>query len=157
MQCSWLGERVAAPDLKTITRNVILGKAAGNWGPNATFRFPVRGGTGGIWAAVARTLPPEKLLLGGSGGDVQTVDADAKVVTSKDGTRIRYGKLISTMALDQLAQKMGDGRLVRLTKQLYYSTTHVVGLGIRGARPLNIGDKCWVSCASLTLDIYLLL
>lgn len=49
MNASWLGERVAAPDVKLLARNVILNKVAGNWGPNATFRFPAHGGTGGIW------------------------------------------------------------------------------------------------------------
>jgi protoporphyrinogen oxidase len=144
MQCSWLGERVAAPDLKTVTKNVILRKTAGNWGPNATFRFPARGGTGGIWIAVAGTLPQDKLLLGAAQGCVQAVDGDAKIVTTKDGNKIRFGKLISTMAVDSLAEKLGDEQLIGLTKQLYYSTTHVIGIGIRGERPKNIGDKCWV-------------
>jgi protoporphyrinogen oxidase len=144
MQCSWLGERVAAPDLKTVTKNVILQKTAGNWGPNATFRFPANGGTGGIWIAVAGTLPQEKLLLGSTKGCVQSVDGKAKVVTTKDGRKIRFGKLISTMAVDSLAEKLGDDQLIGLTRQLYYSTTHVVGIGIRGERPQHIGDKCWV-------------
>ena len=60
MQAEWLGERVAAPDLKAVTKNVILNKTAGGWGPNATFRFPARDGTGGIWIAVSNTLPAEK-------------------------------------------------------------------------------------------------
>lgn len=34
MQCAWLGERVAAPDLKKVLNNVLLNKTAGNWGPN---------------------------------------------------------------------------------------------------------------------------
>lgn len=143
MQCSWLGERVAAPDLKNVTKNVILQKAAGNWGPNATFRFPANGGTGGIWIAVANTLPQEKLLLGKK-GTVEKVNAEGKFVVTAEGKKISYGKLVSTMAVDALAEKMGDQELVALTKQLYYSTTHVVGLGIRGERPANIGDKCWV-------------
>lgn len=143
MQCEWLGERVAAPDLKTVTKNIILGKPAGNWGPNATFRFPAHGGTGGIWIAVANTLPKEKLRLGERGA-VEKVDADAKIVTMKDGTKIKYGRLVSTMAVDALVEKMGDQELVTLSKGLYYSTTHVVGIGIRGERPERIGDKCWV-------------
>ena len=32
MQCGWLGERVAAPDLKKVTENIIFDKAEGNWG-----------------------------------------------------------------------------------------------------------------------------
>lgn len=144
MQCSWLGERVAAPDLKTVVKNIILGEPAGNWGPNSTFRFPAHGGTGAIWIGVANTLPAEKLVLGKK-GKVERVDAAAKEVTTADGTKIRYGKLISTMAVDDLVNKMGgDRELVNAAKQLFYSSTHVVGIGIRGERPENIGDKCWL-------------
>src|SRR5579859_6054226 len=89
MQCQWLGERVAAPDLKTVTRNVILQKTAGNWGPNATFRFPARGGTGGIWIAVAKTLPKHKTRFGKNSA-VKKVDADNKTVTLADGSTIAY-------------------------------------------------------------------
>src|SRR5438046_10736593 len=107
MQCAWLGERVAAPNLKAVTTNVILQKTAGNWGPNATFRFPAHGGTGGIWIAVANTLPKEKTRFG-SHNEVQRVRADDKVVTLKDGTSIKYEKLINTMAVDALVEKVED-------------------------------------------------
>ena len=144
MQCQWLGERVAAPDLKTVTKNVILQKTAGNWGPNATFRFPAHGGTGGIWIAVAKTLPKENTRYGEHGA-VEKVDAKSQTAVLKDGTTIGYEKLISTMAVDSLVECMEDKELVELTKGLFYSTTHVVGVGIRGERPERIGDKCWVS------------
>lgn len=143
MQCQWLGERVAAPDLKTVTKNVILQKTAGNWGPNATFRFPARGGTGGIWIAVADTIPKENTRFGKQGA-VSKVDADAKKVTLDDGTTIKYEKLITTMAVDALVEKMGDKELVDLSKGLFYSSTHVIGVGVRGERPERIGDKCWL-------------
>lgn len=143
MQCAWLGERVAAPDVKAVTRNVILNKVAGNWGPNATFRFPARDGTGGIWIAVADTIPKEKKRFGKQ-GEVTKVDAEKKLVSFADGSTIGYNKLVSTMAVDQLAEKMGNQELVSLTKGLYYSTTHVIGVGIRGSRPDRIGDKCWL-------------
>jgi protoporphyrinogen oxidase len=143
MQCAWLGERVAAPDVKTCVRNVILNKSAGNWGPNATFRFPARDGTGGIWIAVANTLPKEKTLFGKQ-GEVTKVDADAHMVTLKTGKTIGYKKLITTMAVDQLVDYMEDKELVSLSKGLFYSSTHVIGVGIRGARPERIGDKCWL-------------
>lgn len=143
MQCQWLGERVAAPDLKTIVKNIVLNKVAGNWGPNATFRFPARDGTGGIWTSVARTLPKGKTRFG-KAGEVVRVDAKSKVVTLSDGTLIGYGKLISTAAIDQLVHMMGDQELVEQSKSLFYSSTHVIGVGIRGGRPDKIGDKCWV-------------
>jgi hypothetical protein len=142
-----LGERVAAPDVKTCVKNVILNKTAGNWGPNATFRFPARDGTGGIWIAVANTLPKEKTLFGKQ-GEVKKVDADAHTVTLASGKTIGYKKLITTMAVDQLVEQMEDKELVTLSKGLFYSSTHVVGVGIRGERPDRIGDKCWV-CSDL--------
>jgi protoporphyrinogen oxidase len=143
MQCQWLGERVAAPDVKTVTRNVILNKTAGNWGPNATFRFPAEGGTGNIWIKVANTLPKKNTRFGKNGA-VDTVDAEKKVIKMSDGTSIKYHKLISTMGVDSLVEKMGNKELVDLSKGLYYSTTHVIGVGIRGQRPERIGDKCWL-------------
>jgi protoporphyrinogen oxidase len=143
MQCQWLGERVAAPDLKTVTKNVILNKTAGNWGPNATFRFPAEGGTGGIWIAVANTLPKEKTMYG-EHATVMKVDADAHTVSLKDGTTIKYGKLVSTMSVDFLTKAMGNHDLHQLSLGLFYSSTHVIGVGIRGHRPERIGDKCWL-------------
>lgn len=143
MQCEWLGERVAAPDVKTATKNVILNKVAGGWGPNATFRFPARDGTGGIWIAVADTLPKEKKRFGKQ-GEVTKVDAENKVVHLADGTTIGYGNLINTMAVDHLVEKMGNQELISLSKGLYYSNTHVIGVGLRGELPSRIGDKCWV-------------
>ncbi len=150
MQCQWLGERVAAPDLKTVTKNVILQKTAGNWGPNATFRFPAHGGTGSIWISVAKTLPKENTRFG-TQGKVKRVDADRKLVELEDGKTIGYEKLISTIAVDDLAQKLGDKKLIDLSKDLFYSSTHVVGVGVRGERPERIGDKCWVKNASIYL------
>ncbi|KAK3314986.1 UDP-galactopyranose mutase [Apodospora peruviana] len=143
MQCQWLGERVAAPDVKTVVKNVILNKTAGGWGPNATFRFPARDGTGGIWIAVSDTLPEEKKRYGKK-GEVTKVDAKSKIVTLSDGTTICYGNLVNTMAVDHLVEKMGDEELISLSKGLYYSSTHVIGVGVRGERPERIGDKCWL-------------
>ena len=143
MQCAWLGERVATPDVKKVVSNIIHNKTAGGWGPNATFRFPARDGTGGIWIAVAKTLPDSKKRFG-EHGTVTKVDADAKRVTFKDGTVINYNKLVNTMAVDSLVESMGDQELIKLSKGLFYSSTHVIGVGLRGERPERIGDKCWL-------------
>jgi protoporphyrinogen oxidase len=123
---------------------VVLNKTAGNWGPNATFRFPAEGGTGNIWIKVADTLPKKKTRFG-KHGEVQLVDAENKRVLLGDGTTVNYQKLISTMSVDYLCEMMrGHDELTTLTKELFYSTTHVIGVGIRGERPERIGDKCWL-------------
>lgn len=87
MNATWLGERVAAPDVKLLTRNAILNKIAGNWGPNTTFRFPVRDGTGGIWKAVAKTIPKEKQLYGADKAVVK-IDTAKKIAKLQDGRSI---------------------------------------------------------------------
>ncbi|KAK8920225.1 hypothetical protein VCV18_007526 [Metarhizium anisopliae] len=161
MNATWLGERVAAPNVKLLTSNAVLNKVAGPWGPNATFRFPARGGTGGIWIAVANTLDKHKTSFG-QHATVTKVDADAKKVYLKDGeskvnpqskilltaetggTVVKYSSLISTMPVDHLAASMGDVKLQQMCKRLFYSSTNVIGVGIRGKRPERIGDKCWL-------------
>lgn len=148
MQCKWLGERVAAPNLKMVISNTLNKKVAGNWGPNATFKFPARDGTGGIWKAVAKTLPQDKLQYKKR---VTKVDAEAHIAHLDDGSSIQYKQLISTMGLDFLVNTLegvDDATKTQLQKtvreKLVYSSTHVIGVGIRGELPGRIGDKCWL-------------
>lgn len=54
------------------------------------------------------------------------------------------------MAVDDLARSMGDVKLQQMCKPLFYSSTNVIGIGIRGERPERIGDKCWVSCITFS-------
>lgn len=155
MQCAWLGERVAVPNVKAVMSNVIMQRTAGNWGPNATFRFPAHGGTGGIWIAVASTLPKANTRFGDH-GKVDKINAESKTAVLADGTTVKYNKLISSMAVDSLVEKIDDQEMISMSKDLFYSTTHVVGVGIRGERPERIGDKCWVSREFLSFFFFLL-
>lgn len=56
---------------------------------------------------------------------------------------------MSTMAVDYLAKSLNDTKLKELCKPLFYSSTNVIGVGIRGERPERIGDKCWVGLINL--------
>ncbi|POY74578.1 hypothetical protein BMF94_2339 [Rhodotorula taiwanensis] len=142
MQCEWLGERVAAPSLKLVVSNVLNKKTAGNWGPNATFRFPARDGTGGIWKAVAKTLPQERFQFDTK---VEKIDASNKVAHLSDGSKVSYRSMISTMPLDQITEISSELEPLRSTsRELVFSSTHVIGVGIRGVLPPRIGDKCWL-------------
>jgi protoporphyrinogen oxidase len=146
MQCQWLGERVAAPSLRTVVRNAITREPAPNWGPNATFKFPTHGGTGGIWTAVADMLS-EKSLRMGKTAVVKSVDPAKKQVHFSSGKTVQYKNLVSTMALDGLLDRLDVPKekldpLLDAAKGLVFSSTIVLGLGIRGTRPERIGDKC---------------
>lgn len=142
MQCKWLGERVAAPSLKLVVSNVLNKKTAGNWGPNATFRFPARDGTGGIWKAVAKTLPSERFVFEKS---LVRVEGKKRIAHFSDGSTIGFRNMISTAALDDLCEMVDEAKpLAETSRELVYSSTHVLGVGIRGTLPSRIGDKCWL-------------
>ncbi|WPT17861.1 hypothetical protein PSENEW3_00005863 [Picochlorum sp. SENEW3] len=136
MQCDWLGERVATVDVDRAISNVIHGKEDAGWGPNAVFRFPKKGGTGAIWKGVADLLPKERQLYG---AEAVSIDKENKIVSFKGGSTIKYGHLISTLPLDIMLRWTGDGALA---DGLTYSSSHIVGVGIRGSCPH--GKKCWL-------------
>lgn len=126
MQCQWLGERVATVDVNRAVSNVIQAKEDAGWGPNAVFRFPKRGGTGAIWKAVAGLLPADKQLYNSS---VAAIDPDARQVVLSDGSVVHYEALVSTIPLDTTLRWLGRSDLAgRLT----HSSSHIVGVGIRG-------------------------
>lgn len=134
MQCGWLGERVATVDAKKVIANVLKQQADANWGPNATFRFPKEGGTGSIWKKVSNLLPKSRIRYNTR---VMKIEAEAKKLLLEDGSVIRYNNLLSTMALDLTLQMMGQP-----SEGLYYSSTHIIGVGFRGTNPHD--TKCWL-------------
>jgi hypothetical protein len=42
------------------------------------------------------------------------------------------------MAIDSLAQTLRDAHLEKILKPLFYSSTNVIGVGIRGQRPERV-------------------
>ena len=119
MNATWVGERVAAPNVKLLTRNVILDKVAGSWGPNATFRFPAEGGTGGIWIAVAKTLDPKTTRFGAH-GTVTRIDAEGKKAHLKDGW---FAALKVRNEDKKITIETRDGHSVQFP-HLHYSPRH---------------------------------
>ncbi len=142
LDVGWMGERVATVDLKRILTNVVLRRDDISWGPNSTFRFPLHGGTGAIWRAVAARLPAAQLHFNRT---VSQVDLAAKRVTMADGESIDYDVLISTMALDRLLESI-DARpdLAKLASQFVYSSTHIIGIGMKGTERDDLRAKCWI-------------
>ncbi len=141
MNSQWVGERVAVPELETVVKGICLQEDNVSWGPNSTFRFPLRGGTGAIWLSLADTIPAANL---GYCETVTRVDADAHVAYTDQGRAIRYRHLISTMPVDRLTRAMGDTRLASRSQELLYSSVHIVGIGLRGQPPEHLRTKCWM-------------
>jgi len=99
---SWIGDRVALVDLPRVVENIRLDRDDVSWGPNSQFRFPIRGGTGSIWLALATRLidaAPERMQFGRR---LIRVDTAAREATFADGSRVSYDRLLTTIPLDTL-------------------------------------------------------
>jgi protoporphyrinogen oxidase len=57
------------------------------------------------------------------------IDKDTKTVTLADGGKIIYDKLISTIPLDITLKWLGKPEW---TARLQHSSSHIIGIGIRG-------------------------
>src|SRR3954447_7263075 len=125
----WVGERVAVPDVDRIRENIREQRDDVSWGPNARFRFPLTGGTGAIWQAVASRHDPERLLFGER---VVRIDAIARRVTLASGRTLTYDTLVNTMPLVELARII-DGvpdQGLRAAELLVSSSVHIFGIGL---------------------------
>lgn len=153
LEAGWVGERVAVPDLERVERCIASGQDDVSWGPNNRFLFPRRGGTGRIWRDVASRLPAERLRFGERVRGVSVPRSEGAIDLhvgepreDVPATSSSCDTLISTIPLDRLVA-MVDGASAQLRAEadrLRYSSVHVVGLGLRGARPGTLQRKCWM-------------
>ena len=128
MSSDWIGERVAAVNIDQLLRNVLLDEPDMTWGPNSSFSYPLRGGTGFLWEQISHAVEPWLRL----GCRVVAVDAAAKRVATADGQVFDYDVLLSTIPLDHLVAAIESvPNLVRhAARKLRWSGTHVVGIGV---------------------------
>jgi len=141
MDYNWIGERVAVTDLEKVLDNVLHENDDVSWGPNNTFRFPQRGGTGAIWERVADLVGRESVSLN---KEVAGIDPTAKIVQFSDGTYVPYDALISTLPINQLVQLAGFDQLEEAAAKLKHSASNIIGIGLSGRPPEAIKRKCWM-------------
>ncbi len=167
MNASWIGERVAMVDLAKILndyikyvsslseqKNVNMPKTEiGSWGPNSVFKYPKYGGTGGIWKGVGHLLDNKNFKLN---TEIVEIDSEQKLIKFVNSNTIKYDKLISTIPIDILLQKVIKPTKLIDVEKLWsvhgkpkYSTTHVIGLGFDGPITEEIKDKSWMYFPSL--------
>jgi UDP-galactopyranose mutase len=140
MNKEWIGERVALPSLQRVLGNVILDKDDAGWGPNNTFKYPLYGGTGGLFERIVPYIKDHLRLE----SPTVKVDAREKTITLADGTVERYDVLMNTMPMDKFVRLLGDQApdVVRdEASRLRHSGSFVVGVGVD--RPAST-TKCWM-------------
>jgi protoporphyrinogen oxidase len=141
LAAGWIGDRVAAVDLARVIENVVLGRDDVSWGPNNRFRFPRRGGTGAVWRALSARLPAERQRFRRRAVAVSTARHEVRF---EDGEAVRYRALVSTIPLDRLVAMSDLRDLAPVAAGLMHSSTHVVGVGLRGEPPEALRTKCWM-------------
>jgi protoporphyrinogen oxidase len=139
MSTGWLGERVALVQVERILRNVIEGRDDVVFGPHNSFKFPLRGGTGGLFG---RYMPHvrEHLYLNKRAA---RIDPGGRRVIFEDGDSAAYDVLLSTMPLTELLACMEHvpDAVLDASRQLLYSSGYSVGVGVN--RPTET-TRCWV-------------
>jgi protoporphyrinogen oxidase len=139
----WVGERVAAVDLSRILANILRRRDDVSWGPNNRFRFPKSGGTGAIWERVADLCGRDRIRLN---CEVTSISAGERCVRTASGESMSYDALLSTMPVDRLCRMTEDldPALTALSSGLRYSSSNIVGIGIKGSPPARLATKCWM-------------
>lgn len=140
MNKEWIGERVSVVDIKRVLGNVVFDRDDAGWGPNATFKYPRHGGTGGLFERVQPHVQ-DNLRLNTS---VVAVEFANHEVVLEDGARLKYDHLLSTMPMDLLVRSI-DGEVPDGIREqadlLRHSGSYIVGVGVRQPSP---SKKCWM-------------
>jgi len=138
MSKGWIAERVSVIDLKRVLTNVMLERDELSWGPNNTFKYPLHGGTGGLYT---RFLPyvGDHLQLR---REIVEIDLASKRVRFADGGEDRYDVLLSALPIPELLRRLRPvpADLLRVAAGLHHNHGLVVGVGV--ARPATT-TKCW--------------
>lgn len=148
MSWDWIGERVSVVDLARAIRNVVMEQDDVAWGPNNTFRFPERGGTGEIFRRIGRPFS-DRIM---TGQRVVRVDPAARTVTTDQGLHLTYEHLLNTGPLDLFVREMVDpsgskelssgwDEVQRAARKLAHNSVYVAGVGVDGQ---GHDDTCWM-------------
>lgn len=139
MNYLWIGERVSVVEVEGVLRNILFDQDAVSWGPNNTFKYPLRGGTGRMYDELAAPLEDhiERSC------PVVSVDPTEKVVRTEDDRIWPYDLLLSTMPLNLLVERVEGvpAPVRRAAGDLMWSGSHIVGVGLD--RPAGT-TKNWI-------------
>jgi UDP-galactopyranose mutase len=149
MSAEWIAERVSVVDGRRALRNVVLDRDDVGWGPNSTFRFPARGGTGEIYRRLADRLGSRVEY----GREVVGVDVARRELAFADGGGAGYDHLVSTMPLDRLveATPAAPADVREAVRRLVRTGVRMVGVGYE--RPL-VDERCWMYFPEAAVPFY---
>ncbi len=133
MDFHWIAERVRTIDAQELRAVQPGDPPRGGWGPNATFIFPRRGGTGEIFQRLAQQVGNRIRY----NAKLVALDTKRKLATFSDGREVEYRALISTARLDELLGLLPG---LGVSAPLRAVGGAVVGLGVEHEEK---SGRCW--------------
>jgi UDP-galactopyranose mutase len=139
MSYDWMSDRVMQPRIDQVLEGA-LRPGVKDWGPNARFGYPLRGGFQAYMDALMNRLDASRVHTGRA---VAAVSPRRRTVTLAGGEVVGYDQLISTLPLPVLVHLLDDApAAVRDAAAGLLSTTVIcVNLGIARA---DITEKHWI-------------
>lgn len=130
MSTTWIKEKIPQHTEKY---------ARSQWGANASFYYPYRGGIGSIWKQIADGLAPYIFY----NKHVVAIDAKKHTITFSDHVKVTYDALVSTLPLPTLAAIV-KGIEISEAMTLPYVGVAVVGVGMCGMPPDSLRNCHWM-------------
>jgi UDP-galactopyranose mutase len=139
MSYDWMSDRVMQPRIDQVLEGA-LRPGVKDWGPNARFGYPLRGGFQAYMDALMNRLDPSRVHTGRA---VAAISPRRRTITLEGGEEVGYDQLVSTMPLPVLVRLLDDApAAVRDAAAGLLSTTVIcVNLGIGRA---DITEKHWI-------------
>ena len=132
LSLDWVGRYVPKPELEEVV-NGALGLHDAEVGYNATFRYPRQGGIRMLPDAVAALAPGLRL-----GTEASRIHLAERWVDSADGERIGWERLVSTIGLPSLIDRVVDPlpeEVASARKALRWVRVLNLALGVEGPPP----------------------
>lgn len=136
LSCEWIDGFIPTPPLEEVIEGTITENKK-KYGYNASFWYPGEGGVQEVARAFSKRV--KKIET----SEATKIDLDRKEITFKDGRKVGYKKLISTIPLPEIAKLIENlpKEISRAFKKLKWTSIFNLNLGIDRK---SISDKHWI-------------
>ncbi len=149
MDKNWISERVSVVKFKRILSNVMLKKDDVDWGPNYTFDYPQKGGTGALFNAFLPYIQNNLHL----NSKLRFINTKNRSLEFNGGASDHYDLLINTMPIDKLVRILEptESHMLKSAAMLKHNSVLVVGIGIE--KPSD-DKRCWMYFPEYSVPFY---
>jgi len=141
MNTDWIAGRVPSPSVEEMRRGA-EGRQDRDFGPNAVFWYPKRGGIGALAAQLSKGL---NVSLGSTATELKPHGDGVKVVYMKDGKRrtVESDHVLSSLPLPEVVKMIDDApeEVHGAAERLVHNSLVCVMVGVKRPR---ITDKHWL-------------